>query len=78
VSGMVSIMVAADGAEADEVQALLAEAGIASTLEPAESLGIGSVGAGPCRVLVAADDRDAAVDALRESADDDGDDDDGW
>ena len=71
---LVSIMVAADMAEADDVRRVLAGASIDSTVEPAESLGIGSVGVGPCRILVAAGDRDAALDVLA-GIDDDRDDD---
>lgn len=60
-----SIVVAADMAEATGIQRLLAEAGIATTLELVESLAIGSLGAGPCRVLVDAADRDEAIEVLQ-------------
>jgi hypothetical protein len=74
---MVSIFIAADKAEADEVQEVLLEAGFVSTLEPAESLGIGSLGVGPCRVLVDATVREAALEVLANDGDEE-EDDDGW
>jgi hypothetical protein len=61
---LVTIYVASDITEADDVQGILAEAGIASTLEPAESAEPAPVGDGPCRVLVAGHLREAAIDAL--------------
>ena len=69
-----SILVAADMAEASAVQRLLSGAGIATTLELAESLGIGTLGAGPCRVLVDHADLKNALIVLQEDLDDDDDD----
>ena len=74
-NGMVSIFVAADRAEAAEVQAVLLRAGVESALEPAESLGVGTVGAGPCRLLVAADVREAALELLANEDDEEEDED---
>ena len=54
-----AVYTAADINEGDEIQGLLAEAGIASTLEP-----VAGSGAGGCRVLVAVHHREAALDAL--------------
>jgi hypothetical protein len=73
---LVTIYVAADITEADEVQGVLAEAGISSTLEPAESAEPAPVGDGRCRVLVAGHMREAAMDAL--AADEVGDEFDAW
>lgn len=73
---LVTVYVAADITEADEVQGVLAEAGISSTLEPAESAETTPVGDGPCRVLVAGHMCDAAIDAL--TADAVAEDADGW
>jgi hypothetical protein len=61
---LVTIYVASDITEADDVQGILAEAGIASTLEPAEAAEPAPVGDGPCRVLVAGHLREAAMEAL--------------
>jgi hypothetical protein len=66
-----SILVAADMAEASAVQRLLAGAGIGSTLELAESLGIGTLGAGPCRVLVDHADLKNALEVLEDELDED-------
>jgi hypothetical protein len=74
----VSILVAADIAEADEVQRLLATAGIDSSLEPVETDGAPAVASdGPCRVLVAADQQESALAALQADAEED-EADDGW
>jgi len=70
----VTIAVAADITEADEIRLLLAEAGIACVLQPAETALGGPVGDGPCRVLVEATAVEAAIDALRDADDDSGDD----
>ncbi len=70
-----SIIVAADMAEATGIQRLLAEAGIATSLELVESLAIGSLGAGPCRVLVDVSDRDEAIAVLQGELDEDDDED---
>jgi hypothetical protein len=73
----VSILVAADITEADEVQRLLATAGIDSSLEPVETEGAASASDGPCRVLVAADQQESALAALQAEAEED-EADDGW
>jgi hypothetical protein len=74
---MVSILVAADITEADEVQRLLATAGIDSSLEPVETEGAAVAADGPCRVLVAADQQESALAALQADAEED-EADDGW
>ncbi len=68
---LVTIYVAADITEADEVQGVLAEAGISSSLEPAESDVPAPVGDGPCRVLVSGRVREAAIDVLAAGSGDD-------
>ena len=73
----ISILVAADITEADEVQRLLATAGIESSLEPVEEEGSAIASDGPCRVLVAAEQQESAIAALQADAEgDEGDD--GW
>ena len=73
----ISIVVAADITEADEVQRLLATAGIESSLEPVEEEGSAIASDGPCRVLVAAEQQESAIAALQADAEgDEGDD--GW
>ena len=68
-SAMVPIYVAADITEADEVRRMLAAASITAELEPvAEATPPDVVGDGPCRVLVAGEDQDAAMDVLRAEA----------
>jgi hypothetical protein len=74
----VSIVVAADITEADEVQRLLATAGIDSSLEPVETeAGAAVASDGPCRVLVAADQQESAMAALQAEAEED-EADEGW
>jgi hypothetical protein len=73
----VSILVAADITEADEVQRLLATAGIESSLEPVEEEGSAIASDGPCRVLVAAEQQESALAALQADAEAD-EDTDGW
>jgi hypothetical protein len=72
----VTVYVASDITEADDVQGILAEAGISSTLEPAESAEPAPTGDGPCRVLVPGHLREAALDAL--AAEEVAEDPDGW
>jgi hypothetical protein len=68
-TGLVSIYIAADITEADEVQGLLAAAGITSQLEAADEDGPPpGTGDSPCRVLVAVGDQHAALDVLRTDA----------
>jgi len=73
----ISILVAADITEADEVQRLLATAGIESSLEPVEAEGSAIASDGPCRVLVAAEQQESAIAALQANAEAD-EDADGW
>ena len=73
----ISIVVAADITEADEVQRLLATAGIESSLEAVEAEGAASASDGPCRVLVAAEQQESAIAALQADAEAD-EDADGW
>ena len=73
----ISILVAADITEADEVQRLLATAGIESSLEPVEEEGSAIASDGPCRVLVAAEQQESAIAALQADAEAD-EDADGW
>jgi hypothetical protein len=77
----ISILVAADITEADEVQRLLAAAGIDSTLERVEAEGAAGEGDGPLRVLVAADQHESALAVLQAEAEAESDgesDEDGW
>ena len=76
----ISIRVAADITEADEVQRRLAAAGIESTLERVDTEGGPEAGDGPLRVHVAADQHESALAALQAEAEaeSDGDGDDGW
>jgi hypothetical protein len=72
----VTIAVAADITEADEIRRLLTEAGIPSELEAAEVDLVLPAGDGPCRVLVEAGAVESATDALSAAYRDDADDDD--
>lgn len=77
----VSIIVAADITEADEVQRLLAASGIESSLEPVGIEGVVHSGDGPCRVLVPAEHQESALAVLQADAEEDEDggaDGDGW
>jgi hypothetical protein len=67
----VTVAVASDITEADDIQARLAAAGIASQLEGAEGADPGPVGDGPCRVLVLADHAESALDVLATSEEED-------
>ncbi len=67
----VTVAVASDISEADEIQARLAEAGITSNLERAEGAEPGPVADGPCRVLVAAAHAEDALDVLASADEDD-------
>lgn len=73
----ISILVAADITEADDVQRLLAAAGIDSTLERVGAEGVAGTGDGPLRVLVAADQHESALAVLQAEAEAESDDD-GW
>jgi hypothetical protein len=77
----ISILVAADITEADEVQRLLAAAGIDSTLERVDAEGATAAADGPLRVLVAADQHESALAVLQAEAEAESDgesDEDGW
>ena len=67
--GLVTIAVAADGAEADSILRTLAGAGITARLEGAEGELGGTPHDGPCRVLVASDLVGAAQEALLDEDD---------
>ncbi len=69
----VTVAVAGDMAEADEIRRHLLQAGIEASLEGAESGWGPAEGDGPCRVLVDAAFADPAADALS-ALDDEGDD----
>ncbi len=74
-SGKVTVAIAGDTAEADEIQAVLLRAGIESELEGAETDAAGMPHDGPCRILVGDLDVEAARDALTaaDAEEDDGD-----
>ncbi len=63
-SELVQVAVAGSVDEADELQALLTSAGIASTLEAAVEEHPAAHGDGPVRLLVTADELEAARDAI--------------
>jgi hypothetical protein len=71
--GLVTVAVAGDGAEADSIVRMLAEAGIGARLEGAEGDLGGVPHDGPCRVLVESDLLAAAQEALLDEEDDDDD-----
>jgi hypothetical protein len=66
-SGLVTIAVAGDPAEADAICGVLERAGIPTSLEGAEGELGGEPHDGPCRILVADGSADAARDALEEA-----------
>jgi hypothetical protein len=74
VSADVTVAVAADPVEADDVRRILAEGGIDSRLEAAELEGAAPLLDGPCRVLVDGSLLERAMELL-EAADDDEDED---
>jgi type III secretory pathway lipoprotein EscJ len=61
----ISILVAADITEADEVLQVLADAGIDATLERVDVEGGADAGDGPLRVLVEAEQHEAALAVLQ-------------
>lgn len=73
-SADVTVAIAADPVEADDICGLLRDAGIDSRLEAAELEGAGPLIDGPCRVLVPDNLLERALEVL-EAADDDEDDD---
>jgi hypothetical protein len=76
-SADVTIAVAADPSEADQIRAVLRRGGIESRLESAEVAGGGPLLDGPCRVLVAEGDYERALELLEDDDDDEDEDDDG-
>jgi hypothetical protein len=74
VSADVTVAIAADPVEADDICRLLRAAGIETHLEAAELEGAGPPIDGPCRVLVDGSLLERALEVL-EAADDDEDDD---
>ena len=74
-SADVTVAVAGDPVEADEIRAVLRRGGIESRLEPAEVDGASALLDGPCRVLVEGDQLERAMELL-EADDDDEDEDD--
>ncbi len=66
-SGMVTVAVAGDVAEADEIRGVLQRAGIEAELEGVESEVSGMPHDGPCRVLVRDAHAEAALDALADA-----------
>jgi hypothetical protein len=75
VSADVTVAVAADPVEADDIRRILREGGIDSRLEAAEVEAAAPQLDGPCRVLVAGGLLERAMELL-EAADDDEDEDD--
>ena len=73
-SADVTVAVAGDPVEADEIRAVLRRGGIESRLESAEVDGTSALLDGPCRVLVEGDQLERAMELLE--ADDDEDEDD--
>ena len=74
-SADVTVAVAGDPVEADEIRAVLRRGGIESRLEAAEGDGTSELLDGPCRVLVEGDQLERAMELL-EADDDDEDEDD--
>lgn len=75
-SADVTVAVAGDPVEADEIRAVLRQGGIESRLEAAELTGTAPLLDGPCRVLVEGSLLERAMELL-EADDDDEDEDDG-
>jgi Putative prokaryotic signal transducing protein len=73
-SADVTVAVAADPIEADQIRAVLRQGGIESRLEAAELEGSGPLLDGPCRVLVAEDLYERALELLEDDDDDEDDD----
>jgi hypothetical protein len=67
-SGMVTVAVTGDVAEAQEIRGVLERVGIDTELEGAETDVGGVPHDGPCRVLVRDDHAEAALDALTDAA----------
>ena len=69
-SGMVTVAVAGDVAEAQDIRGILARAGIDAQLEHAETEAGAAPLDGPCRVLVGELQREAALEALADADED--------
>ena len=74
----VTVAVASDITEADEIQARLSEAGIATQLERAEGADPGPIADGQCRVLVPSGSVEKAMDILAAAADEEDDGEEAW
>jgi hypothetical protein len=70
-SADVTIAVAGDPIEAEEIRAVLRDGGIDSTLEAAEVEAAGPLLDGPCRVLVPEDLYERALAVLEDEVDED-------
>jgi hypothetical protein len=73
-SADVTVAVAGDPVEADEIRAILGRGGVESRLESIEGDGVSGLPDGPCRILVDGGDLERATELL-EDADDEEDDD---
>jgi hypothetical protein len=73
-SADVTIAVAADPIEADQIRAVLRRGGIESRLESAELPGEGPLLDGPCRVLVGEGEYGRALELLEDDDEDEDDD----
>jgi hypothetical protein len=76
VSADVTVAVAGDPSEADEIRAVLRRAGIDSRIEGTEALSPGPSLDGPCRVVVAGELAERALEALEDDDNDEDEDDD--
>jgi hypothetical protein len=74
VSADVTVAVAADPGEAEDIRTILGEGGIDSRLEAAELEGAAPLLDGPCRVLVEGSQLERAMELLEEADDEDEDD----
>lgn len=70
-TGLVQVAIGGNVAEAEELQGMLETAGIASALEPAEDVEPFGLDDGPLKVLVDAEDLQAARDAIEALAEPD-------
>jgi hypothetical protein len=70
VSADVTVAVAGDPVEADEIRAVLRRGGIESRLESAEVTGAAALLDGPCRVLVEGAQLERAMELLEDNDED--------
>jgi hypothetical protein len=70
-SADVTVAVAGDPIEADQIRTVLQQGGVESRLESAEVEGAGPLLDGPCRVLVAEGSYDRALELLEADDEDD-------